>query len=159
MDKTIEVLEGSEEALVLGYHLNELDAQFELVCEFWGKSTGADRAFVRFRFFGVQQFERSPGEYERVQEVGATFLAREVEGAWVLQEVHIAKANALEIISMSLGLDFGGVSFLYEDVTYEVIHLYAVAKGTNDWDYFEVGTDKPVDFYNPFGCAWAKKGS
>ncbi len=156
MNETRKVLEGTEEALVLGFHLDELAAEFELVCEFWGKRAGADRAFVQFRFRGVQQFKRNPGAHERLQKVGTTFVARAVKGAWVIQTVRTGKVGTLSVVSISLGESFGGIEFRYEDVTHEVVHLYAKPKGSNDWAYFEVDTGRPVDFYNPFGSSWAE---
>jgi hypothetical protein len=149
------VLEGLEEVLVLGFHLDESSAAFELVCEFRGKSAGADRAFVRFQFFSVQRFKRKPGLYAPLQKVGTTYLSRTVQGAWVIQAVDTRKIGTFATLSISLGASFGGIEFGYEDVTYEVIQLYAKPNGINDWAYFEVGTDRPVDFYNPFGTSWA----
>lgn len=36
-----EALEATPEALVLGFHLDEVTAEFEVVCEYWAKCAGA----------------------------------------------------------------------------------------------------------------------
>lgn len=155
VDETSRALVGTEEALVLGFHLDESAAEFELVCEFWGKHPKADRAFALFRFRGVQQLERGPGSHEELRKVGTTFVARAVRGAWVIHSARIEKDDKLRFASLSLGDSFGNIEFRYEVATHEVVHLYAKPKAPNNWDYFEVGTGRAVDFYNPFGRPWA----
>jgi hypothetical protein len=154
-----QVLEGTEEALVLGFHLNDEAAEFELVCEFWNKSAGADRAFVRFRFCGVEEFERRQGRYPQPPLVGTTFVARAVRAHWVIQQVRTGNAGTSSAVSFSFGLNFGDIEFRYESVTYDVVHLIGKPAGTDKWVYFEIGTGRLVDFYNPFGCAWAEETS
>jgi hypothetical protein len=158
LDETRQLLGDTEEALVLGYHLDESTAEFELVCEVWAGGAGADRAFGHFQFSGVQKFERKPGLHKPLRNVGSTFVARAVTGTWVIQAVRIRKFHAFSAIEVSLGGSFGSVAFRYEVVTHQIIQLYAKAKGSGTWDYFEVGTDRPVDFENPFDRSWAKAG-
>jgi hypothetical protein len=155
--ETKRLLQGTVDALVSGFHLDESAAEFELVCELASPFPGATRSFVRFRFCGVRQFERSPGRLRKLREVGTTFVGRRVEGAWSVQTVRTAKPGTLRVVSISLGEAFGGIAFRYMDATHEVVHVYAKKKGSDEWDYFEVGTDRPVDFYNPFASSWAEE--
>jgi hypothetical protein len=155
VDDTQEILEQSLEALVLGYHFEGPEARFDLVCERRQRAEGGDRAFIEFVFRGVECFERELGESARLRRVGTTFVSRDVEGAWVIQAVHLARIRSLKIVSIFMGQSFGSVEFRYESVSHRTINLYAQARGENAWDYFEVGTHRPVDFYNPFGSTWA----
>jgi hypothetical protein len=149
------MLQGIVDSIVLGFHLDESTASFELVCVNEGTIPGA-RAFVRFRFGGVRHFKRTPGGSRELRDVGSTFVSRDVDGTWIIQSVRREKPDHLRIVSLSLGEAFGGIELRYEDVTCEVVHLYAKPTGLDGWSYFELGTDGPVDFYNPFGCAWAE---
>lgn len=155
VDETLRALASTEEMLVLGFHLDEPAAEFELVCESLEKNAEASRAFALFRFCGVRQFEWRHGASKELRTLRTTFVSRSVRGSWVIQSVRSGKEAELSIVSLSLGNSFGGIEFRYEDVKHEVIQLYAKAKGPSAWDYFEVGTNRPVDFYNPFGRPWA----
>jgi hypothetical protein len=154
--ETQRMLQDIVDSIVLGFHLDESTAAFELVCTNEGTVPGA-RAFVRFQFQGVRQFKRAPGGYRELRSVGSTFVARDVQGTWLVQTVRREKPDHLRVVSISLGEAFGGIELRYEDVTCEVVHLYAKPKGVDEWDYFELGSDRPVDFYSPFGCAWAAR--
>ena len=91
--------------------------------------------------------------------MGTTFVARQVEGSWVIQAVDIETVDARHCIVISLGSSFGDVEFQYEGLSHDVVHLYGKQKGPSIWDYFEVGTARPVDLYNPFDCQWARRGA
>lgn len=130
MHETQRALQAIVDATVLGFHLDESAAELDLVCAQEGTVPGA-RALVRFRFYGVRHFERTPGRDRELREVGSTFVARDVRGTWLVQTVRREKPGHLRVVALSMGEAFA-------------------------WDYFEVGTDRPVDVHNPFGCSWAE---
>lgn len=156
LDDTLRTLIGTAEAPVLGFHLDESKAEFELVCEFWSQRAEANRAFSLFRFFGVTQFVRKAGAYKELGTIGTTFVARDVRGTWVIQDVRSERGGGVVGVEISLGESFGSLELKYEQLSHEVIHLYAKTRGLSDWTYFEVGTNRPVDFYNPFDRPWAR---
>jgi hypothetical protein len=103
--------------------------------------------------------QASPGLDKQLEQVGSTFVSRAVQGSWVIQVVDLGTVTTpttRRVISISMGLSFGGLTFQYRDVTHEVIQLYAEKRGIDSWAYFEVGSDRPVDFANPFGAPWAE---
>jgi hypothetical protein len=154
---TRKLLEATQDMIVLGFHLDDAASEFELVCESPDTIAGASRAFVQFRFSGVQRFKRSPrGRYGAPVQLGTTFVAREVAGTWDVKSVHTAKPGTRGVLALELGAAYCGIEFEYETVAYEHVQFYAIRTESNGWTYFEVGTDRPVDFYNPFGCAWAE---
>jgi hypothetical protein len=154
-DNALRALIGTDEALILGFHLDASAAEFELVCESWRPDAPAIRAFSLFRFSGVEQFKRRFGAVVRSRIVTTTFLARDERATWVMQGVRSEQADELSRVDISMGHNYGGIEFRYRRLTHELIGLYPIAKGVDRWDYFEVGTNRPVDFYNPCGLPWA----
>jgi hypothetical protein len=150
------MLESCVDAIVLGFHLDEGAAVFELVCSFEGPIPGAV-SFVRFRFAGVRGFVRVPGRDRELQQARGTFVLRDVQGTWSIQRVRARKPGPHREVAISMGEAFGGFELRYDDATHEVVHLYAKQKGADEWDYFEVDTGRPVGFYNPFAAEWADR--
>src|SRR5688500_13221773 len=95
--ETQRMLQGIVDSIVLGFHLDESAATFELVCENEGTIPGA-RAFVRFRFQGVRQFKRTPGGNRELLSVSSTFVARGVRGTWLIQRVRREKPDHLRVV-------------------------------------------------------------
>jgi hypothetical protein len=148
-------LASTVEAVVLGFHIDPAAAQLELVCESYFKHAEANRAFSLFRFSNVTQFDRRIGLHKSSEDVESTFVARDVIATWVIQSVRTKQRDERTRIEISFGHSYGSIAFEYGHLTHELIHLYAKASGVNTWDYSEVGTNRPIDFYNPFDRPWA----
>jgi hypothetical protein len=156
---TRKVLEGIVNRIVMGFHLDESAGQFELVCESPDTIAGAHRAFVYFRFVGVKRFKRTQPRHGRAYgELRSTYVACEGNGSWCVDSVRTAKPSVRRAVSIEMTLPHGGIELECDDVSYENVQLYAKPAANNDWTYFEVGTDRPVEVDNPFRCAWADVG-
>lgn len=138
---------------------DESASELELVCESRNMEAGATRAFVLFRFLEVRHFVWRRGEAKELNVSSTTFVARAVRGTCELGSIRTKKLDNLCTISLALGHRFGDIEVRCDDVKHELVQLYAKARGPNAWDYFELGTNRPVDFYNPFGRPWASVSS
>lgn len=137
------------ESLLISYVYSPADATFEIVCDFWNKPPGSDRAFLRLVFAGVQRFRRELGDRGALQGFATCYSARSAPGATVIQSVRMGPGLERGHVDFGFGPSFGGVSFAYESVVGHVRSARVAARGA-DYEYFDFETGAPFDFYSPF---------
>ncbi len=138
------------DSLVLSYRYDADQELFVLTCDYWDKAAGADRAFIEFELAGARRFERTKGAVAELQRHFASFVARDADGAYVVEEVRLGRHGDIRRLRLSLGHSFGGLELEFRGL--ECLLLDASARRVGDgWQYAELRTGRVIDFFDPFG--------
>jgi hypothetical protein len=90
-----------------------------------------------------------------MRRAGSSFVsAHEAQSVWVMQNARTERVESRINVSISLGPDFGGLSFVCDDVSHEVAQLQVNHGEGSATEYVHLGTDKVADLRNPFRCSW-----
>lgn len=109
------------------------------------------REFRQLLFVGSTKPRRERVLLKRCDPYRIDYALREDSGGGpVVQQVFLRKGKALRY-SIELGFgSFGTYLLEFEEVTEHRRFGRAVAEGHNQWAYFDVESNQPIDFYDPF---------
>jgi hypothetical protein len=138
------------ECLLISYQYDVADGVMFFVFDYPEKGSGADRAFIRFRFDGISNFRRDPGLVAELQRFNEAYSTRATRAASVVQDVDIGTRESAIRIMLGFGHSFGGVSFTCCMVSAVTRRTRATQVGSDAWDYHDVDDGALVDFYDPF---------
>jgi hypothetical protein len=151
------VLDELLESLLIRYDYNEAAAEMRVTTSYWRKDPGASRAFIELRFDKAHGFVRIFGLDKEQNVYSRHYSTRDSPAAFVVQlaEAKPNKNGPLKA-TFSFGHGFGRIRFRFESLRYQVLQTVArEVDGT--WKYWEMETNKPICFEDPFGRGWPQK--
>jgi len=111
-----------------------------------------DRDLRRLKFTGVTNYTRMEGSDSRIVEYHNHYLAKNHKKAVVIQGLTIIQINATNFqININLG-DFGQCKFQFQflETIQKLVKGSPRRNADSGWQYIDINSQKPVDFYNPF---------
>lgn len=135
----------SEIILVIDY----ADDAVQLVLSSKSKNWKYDRDFRKLRFKNVSNYSREEGTRKDLIPFKNNYHIKQHTAQKVIHHVEFKNKGAEYNINMDLG-DFGSVDFVFTDL--EVTRRLGKGEkiSENEWQYYDVETNEPFDFYHPF---------
>jgi hypothetical protein len=123
---------------------------FTIVCDYWDKEPGSDRAFVKLVFCEVTDYNREAGDQLGFRKYIKEYSLNEAKAPLVIQDIATESIrNHSKKADFWFGPSFGGLSFSYQSCCGQILNTRAIKDG-DSYQYYDLETGARLDFYNPF---------
>lgn len=158
------------ESLILVFKYKTEDNTVEMVCDYANdvvlsiyqgykppllllNGTIYHRDFRKLTFIGVDKYERSIDSKKELAKCADEYIAKDHVRSVVVQDMQVSYAPSSDVFGARINFgDFGWCRFNFIGLQIERRLARSIGKqgDSEEWNYVDVYSMQPVDFYNPF---------